>query len=925
MEKCMMKNQLKWKHWLVALICIGLLAACDQVFDFSDVGSSSEVKITSLAVEDEDVKAIEGALRDAIADREDVLAFIFYDIAINHVAFSADRHYALVYLALVDPEDGEVIPTEAGLAAALKDETGWRVVLAPDPNFAEVLNQAPENLLDPQIRAKYMPGKQSTAKGKVYRGYKLPWEGGLAKRVTGSIGHVFTYKSCPATCLYAFDFADGTMFPVHASRGGTVYLAVWKHPNNNKTNTNYIVLEDTTTTPTTYQIYFHLAQDSIPAHLRVKGAVVYQGDFIGIADNTGASTGHHLHFHVHTNPHSYWGTSVDIVFDEVTDNGGRPRTCLEAKEFPAYGSQCQPKNLYVSANNDTRRPTGGITAPTANSVITDRTLTITGWAEDDTGVDTIQVQMNTGEGWQPVGEHIITTPFTTTLDLCQAGIPQGTFSLSLHVVDRTGKPSQDGTATISLVNNANCTPPTPTSPPTQTPVPSPTPLPECKPGDSQVAVYADMDFGGFCKVLEVGEYPDPKAFDPVKNDDIESVKVGSRVSVMVYAGKNYEGEKERLIESVNDLKGYKVGRNKVSSLKVELLPPLPPAPRLMTPVNENDQAPTDQDELVLRWHKLDEATDYRGVLTAPDGISIGLDWRKETNWKIGRLVAGEYTWTMWARNITGEGQPVTTTFKVAAYEHPPAARLEPLTPKSQSSAVLLKWVVDQGEENIASFQIQYRKGAGKWKTWDRPLSANDREAWFIGSVGARYEFRMRSEDVHGNWAPFPNKAEIAVDVLECKPDEYETTKDNNPEGATPMEIGDEQEHNLCGPGDEDWVMFPARQGQVLRFHTTPLGGAAAVSIQLYGSGLDNFLGELVPEELNQPAELPWTAPEDGVYFLRLRGIDEKLAGTDVRYTVRIEAVNRVSPGGVFAFGSLMLPVLWFGYKVFYKIRRIKGG
>jgi hypothetical protein len=201
------------------------------------------------------------------------------------------------------------------------------------------------------------------------------------------------------------------------------------------------------------------------------------------------------------------------------------------------------------------------------------------------------------------------------------------------------------------------------------------------------------------------------------------------------------------------------------------------------------------------------------------------------------------------------------------------------------------------------------------------FQSNDREAWFIGSVGSRYEFRMRTEDVHGNWAPFPNKAEIAVDVLECKPDEYEVTKDNTPEGATPMEIGDEQEHNLCGPGDEDWVMFPASQGQVLRFHTTPLGGAAAVSIQLYGTGPDNFLGELVPEELNQPAELPWTAPEDGVYFLRLRGIDDNLAGTDVRYTVRIEAVNRVSPGGVFAFGSLMLPVLWFGYKVFYQLRR----
>jgi hypothetical protein len=71
---------------------------------------------------------------------------------------------------------------------------------------------------------------------------------------------------------------------------------------------------------------------------------------------------------------------------------------------------------------------------------------------------------------------------------------------------------------------------------------------------------------------------------------------------------------------------------------------------------------------------------------------------------------------------------------------------------------------------------------------------------------------------------------------------------------------------------------------------------------------------------SQPC-LPWTAPDDGVYFLRLYGIHEQLAGTDVRYKVLIEPVNKVSPGGVFAFGSLMLPVLWFGYKVFYQVRR----
>jgi len=55
---------------------------------------------------------------------------------------------------------------------------------------------------------------------------------------------------------------------------------------------------------------------------------VYQGEYLANADDTGESTGNHLHFMVHADPTSYWGTSVDIVFDEVTVNGGVPAPVL---------------------------------------------------------------------------------------------------------------------------------------------------------------------------------------------------------------------------------------------------------------------------------------------------------------------------------------------------------------------------------------------------------------------------------------------------------------------------------------------------------------------------------------------------------------------------------------------------------------------
>ena len=114
------------------------------------------------------------------------------------------------------------------------------------------------------------------------------------------------------------------MFDVHAAKSGTVKQAVWRHPNGDPNNGNYLVLEDTTTNPTTYQLYLHLAQDSIPEAFRNIGAFVAQGDFLGVADDTGVSSGNHLHFHVHTYAYSYWGTSVDITFEDVSINGGRP-------------------------------------------------------------------------------------------------------------------------------------------------------------------------------------------------------------------------------------------------------------------------------------------------------------------------------------------------------------------------------------------------------------------------------------------------------------------------------------------------------------------------------------------------------------------------------------------------------------------------
>lgn len=291
------------------------------------------------------------------ANREMSLAFLVYETVIDNIAFSEDRAQAAVWLAFRDPETGEIVATEPALAIANRRETGWQVTTMVEDTWFSDLAGLSNSLLSEEMRADFSaPPQQSVSAAAAISGYKLPWAGGTYNGITGSIGHVYTYKSCPTTCLYAFDFANGTMWPIVAARAGKVKYAKWDVPNGSTNATNYIVLEDSSTSPTTYQVYYHLAQDSIPEALRTIGKVVNQGQFIGTADDTGYSTGHHLHFHVHTTPNAVWGTSVDITFSDVLMNGGRPRTCAEARDYPEHGSQCVNGNMLLSGNQSGPKP-----------------------------------------------------------------------------------------------------------------------------------------------------------------------------------------------------------------------------------------------------------------------------------------------------------------------------------------------------------------------------------------------------------------------------------------------------------------------------------------------------------------------------------------------------------------------------------------
>ena len=97
-----------------------------------------------------------------------------------------------------------------------------------------------------------------------------------------------------------------------------------------------MVLQDKSTSPTTYQIYLHLSKNTIPANFQHIDVPVNQGDWIANADNTGASWGSHLHFMVVTTIYNIPAdSSKTIAAPRMLVLAGAARVCL------ILGTLCQ--------------------------------------------------------------------------------------------------------------------------------------------------------------------------------------------------------------------------------------------------------------------------------------------------------------------------------------------------------------------------------------------------------------------------------------------------------------------------------------------------------------------------------------------------------------------------------------------------------
>lgn len=631
--------------------------------------------------------------------------FTLYNVKIDNVIYSEDKSTVEIWLAPIDPETGEVLGREPDIAVAKRNPDGqkgeaseWSVTLPFNESYDEVVKTIPEGLLGEDFKQRFQtkyPEEKTAAK---FGGYYLPWAGGQKKRVTWSISHT----SCSGNaCYYAFDFADGTMFPILAAKGGTVFATQTSCNNGSTGCTNYIILKDNSTTPTSYQVYYHLAKDSTPAELRKVGAVVKQGQFIGNVDDTGASTAHHLHFMVHTNSYGYWGNSVDITFRDVSINydsttkGGRPRTLTEASK---YGGQGQ--TYYTSGNSSSSVPTGSITSPAEGSVITSRTLNVTASGSDDRGLSKGMLLVYYDNAWH---ESVTATPsgntFNFSLDMCSAGIPDGPISLALRVWDVEGNQTTGLLGLRGVVKNYRCSAATVTH--------------ICEPAANQIALYTGTYYSGTCKVYSAGDYA---TMSGISASDAASVLVGSGAQISMWTSASYKGRSETLVTSDPDLFDNLLNRDTLGSFKVKSTTNAVAAPVINYPTSSTTV--TSDTTVTASWYDGSYTNEFQAELSGTNGFStVTRDWSRTNSWNVGSLPAGTYTLKVRGRNSVSlkVSSYTTVSFKVTAAS------------VSNTAAETAPWMEDfeSGSTGWAS--------TGLWmQTTARSISSS--HSWFYGEV-----------------------------------------------------------------------------------------------------------------------------------------------------------------------------------------------
>lgn len=606
---------------------------------------------------------VEQAVLEAIATSASYSkAVMVTNLQVSDIQISQDQQWATAWVVYYDTQIEATIPSEPSFAVVQRIGGNWQAVLASDPTWQKSLYQLPDDLLTQSEKDMWLAMNQGSLESYTTQsGYLLPWHGGQLASLSRSVGHDADFT----TSHYGFDFympgtttctsggagidstgITGLNFNINAARAGTVWG--WKDsvPNCDHSDVNFIVLRNVDN-PAIFQLYMHLAQGSIPPQLKSVGAPVGRGQFIAVADNTGASSGTHLHFQIELQPNwpaenPYWRTALDVTFDDVGVNGGRPRVSPLDPPYCRSDDICDVfQQTYLSGNyymGDSTPPTGGLSGVSSGAVVTDGALNLHGWGSDgQTGLDYGQLIAFFDGHWNNLGPQF-KSDVNYTWNLCDPALPvaNGPVSVAVRLYDIAGNPNSLEGLT-HFTKDYSC----------------PVPPPSCIPGPDQVSLFEDPYYQGGCVLFNQGDYPTGSSLNPLGNNDAESILVGSNVLAALYSGENYSGHSQGVAQNTAYMKELWVFSNTISSMKVTPKVSPPSAPTLVNPVDNSIFRLGDA--IPLSWTNGGGALDYAVEVYSGSTIVRSIDWQISPLAYLASLGQGTYTWRVQGRNAAGAG------------------------------------------------------------------------------------------------------------------------------------------------------------------------------------------------------------------------------------------------------------------------------
>jgi hypothetical protein len=184
-----------------------------------------------------------------VADKGYVLAFLVYS-AYRNVNISADGGWATAYLILANPENGESLPTEPGLAVIRREGEVWQVTLPSDPGWPQAVREAPADLLPDAAKEMWLAMFEAGLAELPKQRSGIPAALGGGEDCLSFGSTLLTTHTSPAgTLIMPSLYIPQTMFNLFASKAGVVWQAKDDVPNGYENDSNYLIIKDRTTTP----------------------------------------------------------------------------------------------------------------------------------------------------------------------------------------------------------------------------------------------------------------------------------------------------------------------------------------------------------------------------------------------------------------------------------------------------------------------------------------------------------------------------------------------------------------------------------------------------------------------------------------------------------------------------------------------------